>query len=105
MKQLRTEAEALCRAVAPELNGRPLYVVLASDVYPTAGNGDGPDGGTMRHHNRNPAARDAKAGFGGAVLLGRALAGPSWRVSFLMAAGTATVEERLSFPCPKFNPP
>lgn len=49
MKRLRTEAEALCRAVAPELAGRPLYVVLASDVYPDAGNGDGPDGCTMRH--------------------------------------------------------
>ncbi|HPM24196.1 MAG TPA: hypothetical protein PLP66_09845 [Phycisphaerae bacterium] len=49
MKRLRTEAEALCRAVAPELAGRPLYVVLASDVYADPGNGDGPDGCTMRH--------------------------------------------------------
>lgn len=46
---LRTEAEALCRAVAPELNGRPLYVVLASDMYADPGNGEGPDGCTMRH--------------------------------------------------------
>ncbi len=49
MKRLQAEAETLCRAVAPELAGRPLYVVFASDVYPSAGNGDGPDGCTMRH--------------------------------------------------------
>lgn len=52
MKWPQIEVEALCRAGAPELARRPLYLVPVTDVYPNAGNGDGPDGCTMRRLDR-----------------------------------------------------
>jgi hypothetical protein len=62
MRRLWTEGEALCRAVAREPAGRPLYVVLAFDVYPDPGNGDGPDGTHRVFAPRPPTPPKRKPG-------------------------------------------
>lgn len=49
MKRLATHAEALCRAVAPDLAGRPLYVVLHADLPAELRVANGPAGLTTRH--------------------------------------------------------
>ncbi|MBW7905303.1 MAG: hypothetical protein LC135_05315 [Phycisphaerae bacterium] len=49
MKRLCVEAEALCRAVAPDLAGGPLYIVLPSDLPAELRPRVASDGCTMRH--------------------------------------------------------
>lgn len=49
MKRLAAEAEAMCRAVAPDVVDGPLYVVLHADLPTELRCGDGPAGCTTRH--------------------------------------------------------
>jgi len=50
MRQLCAEAERLCRAVAPDVAQRPLYVVLRSDLPQEYRFGEeSPEGCTLRH--------------------------------------------------------
>jgi hypothetical protein len=49
MRGLCAEAEGLCRAVAPDVAQRPLYVFLRSDLPSVYQTGDGPEGCTLRH--------------------------------------------------------
>ncbi|MCK6485903.1 MAG: hypothetical protein L6R00_17385 [Phycisphaerae bacterium] len=49
MKRLAAHAEALCRAVAPDVAGNPLYVVLQADLPPELRVANGPAGLTTRH--------------------------------------------------------
>jgi len=48
-RRLAAQAEALCRAVAPDVSGGPLYVVLHADSPPELRIADGPAGITTRH--------------------------------------------------------
>jgi hypothetical protein len=49
MKFLAAQAEALCRAVAPEVASGPLYIVLHADLPPELRVPNGPAGLTTRH--------------------------------------------------------
>ena len=48
-RRLAADAEAVCRTVAPELAGRPLYVLLPSQLPPELRGSDGTLACTMRH--------------------------------------------------------
>lgn len=49
MKRIAAHAEALCRAVAPDVANGPLYVMLHADLPARLRFGDGPAGLTTRH--------------------------------------------------------
>lgn len=49
MRRLAPQAEALCRAVAPDVAGGPVYAVLHADLPADLRTADGPAGMTTRH--------------------------------------------------------